>query len=162
MQEDQHGSRPTIVTGSNEPQSDSRRKVFTKIQIAGPNDCWLYTGYYNETNRTPYWRHRSKNYIPYRLVYELVTGTKLPHRLQVRHSCDNRRCCNPAHLEPGTQQQNSDDMKERDRHGLPKLAIKAIRRAYANGVSPSVIARNFGVTRQAVHCIVKKQTHAND
>ena len=34
----------------------------------------------------------------------------------VLHSCDNRRCCNPAHLRAGTHQDNAHDALERGRH----------------------------------------------
>lgn len=33
-----------------------------------------------------------------------------PADKEVMHSCDNRACCNPAHLSYGTRQQNVDDM----------------------------------------------------
>ncbi len=37
-----------------------------------------------------------------------------------RHRCDNWRCVNPDHLEPGTQQDNVDDMMTRGRHARTK------------------------------------------
>lgn len=51
----------------------------------------------------------------HRVVYTAVHG-EIPEGLVVRHTCDVRRCVNPAHLITGTKAQNSQDMIERVRH----------------------------------------------
>ena len=43
-----------------------------------------------------------------------------PKGLQVQHLCDNRRCCNPAHLVAGTASENARHMIERRRNGKPR------------------------------------------
>ncbi|HEV2530961.1 HNH endonuclease [Phenylobacterium sp.] len=50
------------------------------------------------------------------MAYFLETGVALIGRsVDLRHACDNRACCNPAHLEPGTRRQNIEDMVSRGR-----------------------------------------------
>jgi hypothetical protein len=59
------------------------------------------------------WLHGSSTTL-HRKVYYEATG-ELPD--VVRHTCDNRRCIQPAHLIGGTQVDNMDDMQERGRAG---------------------------------------------
>ncbi|WP_366001547.1 HNH endonuclease signature motif containing protein [Sphingomonas sp.] len=39
----------------------------------------------------------------------LLTKGDVPDGMVVMHSCDNRRCCNPAHLSVGTYSDNTQD-----------------------------------------------------
>ncbi|KIC85804.1 hypothetical protein RN49_17570 [Pantoea agglomerans] len=75
--------------------------------------CWqwtasLLTGGYGG------FRLNGKTLRAHRVSFELAYGP-IPEGLMVRHKCDNRLCCNPEHLELGTNQDNMDDMKARGR-----------------------------------------------
>ena len=86
----------------------------------------------------------------------------------VRHTCDNRKCINPEHLLIGTQQDNMDDMKKRNRtargeaHGRAKLSevdIKTIRDRYIRGSKVHglpAIAKDFGVAIPTVSKIINR------
>ena len=54
----------------------------------------------------------------HRLSWEIANNCKIPKGKQVNHTCDNRRCVNPAHLYVGTQLENMKDMEER--RGYPR------------------------------------------
>lgn len=56
----------------------------------------------------------------------------------VLHSCDNRLCCNPAHLRWGTHTENAHDREERHRSGKVK------RRGLANPHAVDLVGRRFG------------------
>jgi hypothetical protein len=66
--------------------------------------CWTWMGNvsnggYGQIN------NGGRLVMVHRLAYELLVGP-IPLGLQLDHLCRNRRCVNPAHLEPVTQQEN--------------------------------------------------------
>lgn len=134
--------------------------VFKYINMSGgPDACWPFTGVLN-SKQLPYFKVKGKTVLAYRLVYRLTNGDDALTDDQVlRHKCDNPVCCNPSHHVPGTQQQNMDDMKERERHGLPSVVVKAIRRLSADGRAHSTIAELYGIAKGSVDDIVSGRTH---
>jgi hypothetical protein len=71
--------------------------------LHGP--CWEWTG---SDNGNGYGRPRvdGKNQLVHRYAYTVLVGP-IPPGLQIDHLCRNRRCCNPDHLEPVTNLENS-------------------------------------------------------
>lgn len=59
--------------------------------------CWEWTG---NQNRNGYGRVRAggRREMAHRAVYELFRGP-IPEGLQADHTCRNRACCNPQHIE---------------------------------------------------------------
>ena len=51
----------------------------------------------------------------HRVAWELDHNEFIPNDLWCLHACDNRPCCNPAHLWLGTQQDNMEDMRGKGR-----------------------------------------------
>lgn len=90
-------------------------RFWVKVDTSG--ECWEWaaskfrTGYGQFTiNGHPVSAHR--------FAY-MDTFGPIPHGLMVRHSCDNRLCCNPRHLSLGTAQDNMDDKVSRGRQYRP-------------------------------------------
>lgn len=91
------------------------------------------------------------------------------------HKCDNPVCCNPDHLEIGTQKDNLDDMRRKgragrpralgERHGRCKVAsgvIDLIRAKYAlGGTSQQRLADQFGLSQAQVGRIVRGENRAS-
>ena len=77
--------------------------------------CHLWTGARGPAGYG-YMGVNKRLFLVHRLAWELANGP-VPKGKQVLHTCDNPRCCNPAHLKLGTQ---SDNMRDRVAKGRVK------------------------------------------
>lgn len=141
--------------------------------------CWEWTGKSKPDGYVQFHLGGKFQYI-HRIARELTHGP-IGGGLFVLHKCDNRLCCNPAHLFLGTHQDNMDDMKNKwrqaqgathsrrihevaargERNGISKLTIddvREIRRLASSGMRGTDIARQFGVHKNNVYHIVDQIT----
>lgn len=95
------------------------------------------------------------------LAYELENGL-VPKGMIVRHTCNNKICCNPQHLIIGTHQDNKDDEIRAGTHvkgsrqGHAKLIesdIPVIRKLLSDGFNFGEIGRLYDVTGEAIRRI---------
>jgi len=106
----------------------------------------------------------------HRIAFEAFVGP-IPEGQCVCHHCDNPSCINPMHLFLGTKADNNRDMFAKgrgrpgmvagERHGRSKLSYKdvaEIRARRHSGETLVAIARDFGVTHQAIHGVVTGRT----
>jgi hypothetical protein len=112
----------------------------------------------------------SQQCLAHRVAYEWAFG-QIPKGMLVRHKCDNPSCCNPFHLELGTDKDNYNDMIERGRRvfngaqgernckaKLSEEQVKKIRAMYeAGGESTNTLARKFDVTQALISQIVLRK-----
>lgn len=134
----------------------------------GPKgDCWEWTagtgkhGYGITVRRTLLGR---KHLLAHRVAWELINGP-IPAGKEMLHSCDNKICCNPGYLNPGTRLQNVHDAMANGIHphgetnGQHKLTwedVENIRREYADGnKSMTALARERKMARQSISDIVR-------
>jgi hypothetical protein len=64
-------------------------------------ECWEWLQNFNADGYGIY----KRNHQAHRVVYELLVAP-IPEGLEIDHLCRNRRCVNPAHLEPVTHLEN--------------------------------------------------------
>ena len=90
----------------------------------------------------------------HRHAYRRFKG-EIPIGMIVRHTCDNRLCCNPDHLILGTHADNARDREERrrgaygERNGAARLTrtkVDQMRTAFIVGLPVSEAAAGFGVS----------------
>lgn len=80
--------------------------VLARADILGPDECWPWHG---RLTRGGYGiaggsRPGGRVYA-HRFFYEFFVG-QIPTGLDLDHLCRNRKCVNPAHLEPVTRREN--------------------------------------------------------
>ena len=171
-------------------KTNTPEHFWSRVTIGAPNDCWPFTGYLHAQGYGVVTRNKVATRA-HRLAYELHHGVTLPRqspprscRSLVLHSCDNRACCNPAHLRLGTHRDNRDDCVARGRNNTPvgdannwrrhpetrprgsrhprtKLAeadVLDIRRRSAAGESNLAIGRMYAITGELVWKIKTRRT----
>jgi len=77
--------------------------------------CWEWN---QSIDQNGYGRigYNNKSESTHRVSWCLANNKEIPKDLVVRHRCDNRKCCNPVHLELGTYSENSLDTSIRIRY----------------------------------------------
>lgn len=155
---------PTIVP------SNTLNRFWGKVKItANPTICWEWAG---STNKMGYGYITIKNdegkfvkFKAHRISYYLHYN-KDPHSLLVMHKCDNPKCCNPQHLDIGTDKTNADDREVKGRgnkgesNGHAKWTenqILEMRRLYSEGISTKELAEKYGTYANSIYCIVTKR-----
>lgn len=134
----------------------------------GPTECWPYKGARKRAiprgPRDEYGMVMWRGHIAHahRVALLLTKGEPPEGKTHALHSCDNPPCCNPAHLEWGSAQDNMDQMASRgrrrsprhhgERNGRAKLTweiVQAIRLA-PSSLTQAYLASWFGVSPGAV------------
>jgi len=132
--------------------------------------CWEWTGTIRKCGYGTY-AANSKVFKAHRYAYEQHYGP-IPSGLVVMHSCDNRKCVNPAHLSVGTIADNIADCVAKLRHarGIKKPAakltesdVREIRSIAVKGVrghpcSWKRLAKRYGVDPTTIRAVCKGKT----
>ena len=127
--------------------------------------CWLWQGRtQNGYGKVQFNTNEIKgSRRVHREAYRIFIG-EIPEGLLIRHRCHNRLCCNPLHLEPGTDKENWQDavvdgnamIAEQDGSDnimskLSEALVYEIRTLFRSGVYSSTdLAEMFSVSRRCV------------
>lgn len=133
-----------------------------QIDKRGPDECWPWTA----RSRTAGYGviapagRGSQKVLAHRAAWEMAHGPipdggPWPHGYVVMHTCDNRLCCNPAHLRLGTQADNVADMDAKRRrkavvrlgeaHHTTKITADDVRLIRSGKHTNKELAERFGM-----------------
>ncbi len=146
-------------------------RFWSYVSIRGREECWEWLGSKN-----------SKGYGSLGVSGAILKASRIsmfldrrstyPIHLDALHTCDRPSCVNPAHLFPGTHQDNMTDRNRKGRHmssrgkptkltrltKLTEAQATEIRVLYAKGgISQLELGRQFGVSRAQIGRIVNKK-----
>lgn len=154
-------------------------RFWSKVdRSGGPDACWPWIagrstgGYGIFSCKRP---GMAPKHSAHRIAYTITHGHSIGDE-SCCHACDNRWCCNPAHLWLGTHLDNMHDRDAKGRHycGGPNFVrhgedhpkaklteddVREIRRLYVRGVvGYRSLGQRFGVTAMVVKAIVTRRT----
>lgn len=91
------------------------------VCVSGPDECWPW----QRCIRNGYGaiKHHGKVIGAHRVAYVIANGEPEDGHI-VRHTCDNKICCNPSHLVEGTPADNVHDMHERGQARVLQGALR--------------------------------------
>lgn len=84
-------------------RGDDRQRFESKISKT--KGCWVWLGAKRNSKGYGCFTFNGKTCAAHRVAYELFVGV-IPKGKQLDHTCNNRACVNPSHLEPVSNKEN--------------------------------------------------------
>ena len=147
-------------------------RFWSKVDVRGAEECWEWQASKFDNGYGCFF-YKGKNVRSHRMAWMLVNRREVEHGKVVMHSCNNKACCNPEHLEVGTPEKNTRDAH---RDGLvpdpsgegnnnAKLTtdkVMEIRELYERGNHTyRQLANMYGVGVSTIGNIIKRNTWKN-
>lgn len=130
----------------------AEERFWEKVLRAGPDECWPWQGATTPIGYGLFSPRAGHSIGAHRFAWESVCGP-IPSGLFACHHCDNRVCCNVAHLFLGTAADNNHDAvrKGRARHyELPPMHGEAHHQAKLTEAQVRVILSRTQETHAAL------------
>lgn len=99
--------------------SPPRERFWPKVERGKPDQCWPWTGAIGLGGYGNFGWSKQRTVNAHKAAFILDRGA-VPTGMVVMHRCDNRVCCNPAHLTLGTHRDNTQDAIAKGR--MPQCA----------------------------------------
>jgi len=133
-----------------------------RTNFTANGECWEWKGGIG-THGYGLITFDGRQHMTHRLALEIKLGRALMAGFESCHTCDNRKCINPAHLFEGTRKDNLEDMTRKGRRGTTGLFTKdqvleirsyrGCRGVYAH------LAKKFNTTVSVVWNVINRKTY---
>jgi hypothetical protein len=126
-------------------------RYLSKRPSGAQHDCWEWQAAKDAYGYGVFWL-AGKNVKAHRVAYELVNG-KIGDGMLGCHRCDNRGCCNPAHIFVGSNRDNLADRQAKwrqphgEKHYNARLSDDDIRTILSSPEKSVILAERYGVHR---------------
>lgn len=165
---------PNKCLKGHKPAIPIEQRFWAKVDKREADECWQWTGEINGNGYGVFSIHRGDRIPAHRMAYNLTYDEPIPNGLLGCHKCDNRWCCNPAHVFPGTIADNIHDMVSKGRqlkgearsqvashgenhynHKISTDDLMEARAIYALGkTSFADLARRYGMSRPGIRSAI--------
>lgn len=120
--------------------SDRATRFWSYVDKRAEDECWLWTGHlvgHMGYGRFMWSRRPRRSVTAHRAAYMLAHKIdSIPKGMLACHSCDNPRCCNPAHIWLGDNAQNMADMVRKGRACSGDARRRVFQEAYQRSPWP--------------------------
>jgi len=153
---------------------NTRKNLFySRVLLPNENGCMLWTGGINDSGYGVLHNYKRISgtavTLAHRYSYQLHYGIN-PEKMFVCHTCDIPACVSPDHLFLGSYLDNINDMNNKKRqawgekNGHSKLTanqVIGIKELLRYGVTPTQIAKAYGLSHPTIHNIKTGTTWGN-
>jgi hypothetical protein len=128
-----------------------------------PYCCWPWTGFIRKNGYGATTKF-NRPFPAYRRAWEYWNRQEMPLHLEACHYCHTPVCVNPAHIHPGTRQDNRTESviaghfpvgEARANTKLTVAQVLLIRQWHREGIGPYVISKRIGISNATVHAILQ-------
>ena len=141
--------------------SSTKDYITSRVLVDQATGCWNWT--LSTANGYGQASFRGSQRLAHIQSFIAFVGD-VPDGMILRHKCDNRRCCNPEHLQLGTKADNSNDMVLRGRsargesHSQSKLTKSQVRSIFKSQESQPALADKYSVDQATISNIKRGRT----
>ena len=113
--------RRAVLSGGNKADRKSlnlRDRTLLQLlwdRVDRTNFCWIWVGHVKQNGYGSF-NYKGAPVHPHRVMYQTFVS-EIADGLVIDHICENKRCCNPDHLQAVTINENLYFIKARPKHG---------------------------------------------